>query len=125
MKRDKRLLSFEPGGREQWEKIIIYAPDEDGLADDPTEVATEAETVIATQAADSSDDGSQDGGIATPTQSLQGTESGIPETVSSILAGEFWGSDESAKQEPAQLTPTPGSNSGPPTRRLKVSHVSS
>ena len=97
----------------------------DADADDPTEVATEAETEIATQAADSSDDSSQDDGMVTPTQALQGTENGISNTASSILAGELWGSDESAKQESAQLTPTPCSNSGPPTRRLKVSHVSS
>ena len=32
LKDDKRLLSFEPGAHEQWEEIIVYVPDDEGLA---------------------------------------------------------------------------------------------
>lgn len=83
---------------------------------------------IATSADSTSDDST-----ATPTQqSPQGTESGTSNAsgAPTILAGDLWGSDESGRQESAnspsgQLTPTRGSNSGPPTRRQKMSHASS
>ncbi|KAL9130730.1 MAG: hypothetical protein Q9217_001167 [Psora testacea] len=32
LKDDKRLLSFEPGAQEQWREIIVYAPNDEGLA---------------------------------------------------------------------------------------------
>lgn len=31
IKDDKRLLSYEPGARKQWEEVILYVPDADGL----------------------------------------------------------------------------------------------
>jgi hypothetical protein len=32
VKDDRRLLSYEPGSRNQWEEVILYVPDIDGLA---------------------------------------------------------------------------------------------
>ncbi|KAK3174021.1 hypothetical protein OEA41_001265 [Lepraria neglecta] len=108
---------------------------DDRLGDNTVEVDTEAETEIAAMDTDVSDEMSSvdrisDDGVATPAQPRQRTGSGTSNVEASILAGELWGSDKSGRQESAdslsgQLTPTRGSNSGPATRRLKMSHTSS
>lgn len=104
-------------------------------AHNATEVETETETEIASPDADTSDDMSSvdsisDDSAATSTQPRQRTGSRTSNAAASILAEELWGSDKSGRQESAdspsgQLTPTGGSNSGPPTHRLKTSHASS
>ncbi|KAL8648858.1 MAG: hypothetical protein Q9210_004744 [Variospora velana] len=108
---------------------------DDHLEDNTVEVDREAETEIAASDADPSEDmssvnGISDDGVATPTQPPQRTGSGTSNVAPSILAGELWGSDKSGTQESAdspsgQLIPTGGSNPGPSSRRLKLSHSSS
>lgn len=115
------------------------------LEDDATELATEADTEIASPPADpsddsrsddgGSDDGGSDDGCATPTpQSPQRTEDGAsnPSKAPTVLIEGLWGSDEISQQDSAnspscQLTPTRRSNLGPPTRRRRTSrgHTSS
>ena len=104
-------------------------------AHNATEVDTEAETEIASPDADISDemssvDSISDDSAATPTQPRQRTGSGTSNAAASILAGKLWSSDKSGWQESAdspsgQSTPAGGSNSGPPTHRLKTSRASS
>ena len=94
------------------------------------EVAPDAETEIAIPGAEIADDSGSDDGTATPRQQLPqrtGTGTPNPSEVPTILLKDLWDDDESDGHKPAdgQLAPTSGSNSGPSTHRLKVSHQSS
>ena len=98
--------------------------------DDVTGVSAGAATAIAISVGEASEDSGREDGRATPTQqSPRRTETGTSNVseAPTILLGGLSAGDASGEDEPAagQLTLTGGSNSGPSSRRLKVSHVSS
>ena len=102
--------------------------------DDATKLATEADTGIASPPADPLDDSRSDNGCATSTpQSPQRTEGGASSSsdAPTILIEGLWGGDETGQEDStnflrSQLTPTKGSNLGPPhepAADLLQSHV--